>query len=62
MANYNRLHTIITEAIRDCKKAKTIQQHEEARNYLLGILRAAYELNAITYEQKEAFYQEAITK
>ena len=62
MATFNRLHTIITEAIQDCQEAKNIQHFEAARNYLLGLLRGLYEANLITYEQKEAYYQEALTK
>jgi len=56
MATMNRLHLCIEEAIEDYKKAKKIAEQEAARNYLLGLLRASYELGAISYEEKERIY------
>lgn len=53
----NRVYNAINAAITDYGRAITLQSQENARHYLIGLLRGLYEADAITYEEKESFYQ-----
>ena len=50
----------IYAAEKDLKEAKTIQEHEAARCFLLGLLRGLYEAGAISAAEKEAIYNRNI--
>ena len=53
----NRIYNAINAAIEEYGKANTLPKQENSRHYLIGLLRGLYEADAITYEEKESFYQ-----